>query len=191
VGDDLVSLGWSDEALPVHRYVCFYYADERTMHRSLSFIRVGLAIPGDFCMILADSRWHPALLDLLREGYAGDIDEHLGTGKLELADGAPTTNELTAAVGASFDRALASGLRRIRALGFLAWGRPGWPDVMALRQFEAAVNELVVRYPAVIVCTYWVPDLPGEILRESGLGNHPIVMIDDLMVGDGPFHRAR
>jgi len=190
VGDDLVSLGWTDDALPLHRHVCFYYADERTMQRSLSFIRVGLEIPGDFCMILSDSSRHPVLLDLLRDGYPGDIEEHLRTGKVELVDGALTTGELAAAVGASFDRALARGLRRIRALVFLAWGWPGWPDAMALRQFEAAVNELVVRYPAVIVCTYCVPNLPGEVLLESGLGNHPIVMIDDLIVADSPFYRG-
>src|SRR5690242_8085155 len=39
---ELVALGWDDRELPLHSYVACYYLDERTLRRSLAFLRLGL-----------------------------------------------------------------------------------------------------------------------------------------------------
>lgn len=185
MSEELVALGWSDDALPLHTHVCFTYSDEGTMRRTLAFIRVGLETPGDFCAILADQGRHRALAEQLQEGYAGDVQADLAAGRLALINGAAMPAAFAKGLAARLDAALLAGFARIRVLALLGWGLPGWPGTAELKRYEAAVNRAVARYPAVAVCTYHVPRLPGEVLLESGLGAHHMVQLDDRLVGGG------
>ena len=151
--DREVSLGWSDQSVPLHTHACFYYSDETTLRSSLKFLRVGLDAPGEFNVIFADASRHDSLLGWLQEGYPGTVADHLESGKLAVVGGAPTREQLLAGIAATLDRAMAAGCRVIRFLGFIAWGRDGWPDESTLLQFESEVNSAVSAYPAVIICT--------------------------------------
>jgi hypothetical protein len=184
---ETIPLGWSDERLPLHSVVSLYYSDEETLRRSLTFLRVGLAEPGTFCIVLADASRHQAMLDQLQEGYDGDLKQRVEEGKLAAGGGSPTFEDLARGMASRMDRALAEGYRRIRVLGFVAWGQAGWPDASALRLCEAEVNRMAAGYPAVIVCTYNVPHLPGHLMLERGLGNDPKIIINaPLVVTDQP-----
>jgi hypothetical protein len=187
--DREVSLGWSDQSVPLHTHACFYYSDETTLRSSLKFLRVGLDAPGEFNVIFADASRHDSLLGWLQEGYPGTVADHLESGKLAVVGGAPTREQLLAGIAATLDRAMAAGCRVIRFLGFIAWGRDGWPDESTLLQFESEVNSAVSAYPAVIICTYGVPSLSGTQLIQGGLLTHPVVFLNNQVLSGNPLFK--
>jgi hypothetical protein len=174
-----VSLGWTDRDIPIGTHMCFYYSDDRTLKETLSFLRVGLDEPETCCVLFADSSRFDSLLGWLSDGYEGSLDPLLDSNKLMVIGGAPTTAELLATIGGRLDQAMAEGFRVIRFLGFIGWGKPGWPDEASLLEFERTVNDVVTAYPAVIICTYGVPHLSGASLIYGGLQTHPVTMIGD------------
>lgn len=174
-----IPLGWSDQTVPLHTHACFYYTDEDALKRTLQFVRVGLDADAEFGVIFADSSRHDDLLDGLQRGYQGDVRAKIDEGKLAAIGGAPTRDDLLGGIASVLDAALARGHRLIRFLGFIAWGAPGWPDEDSLLEFESQVNNAVLAYPAVIICTYGVPKLSGRQLIEGGLVTHPMVFLND------------
>ena len=185
---ETVSLGWTDGDVPLHTHACFYYSDEETLRRSLAFVRVGLDAADEFGVIFADSSRHASLLGWLQEGYGGTLADVIADGRLALIGGAPTREELLRGIAATLDAAVARGLRLIRFLGFIAWGHEGWPDERSLLEFESQVNEAVMAYPAVIICTYGVPVLSGGQLVSGGLATHPVVFLNDRTMVNNPLY---
>ena len=183
-----VSLGWVNRDLPLGTHMCFYYSDDAGLRNTLAFLRVGLDDPDAFCVLFADSSRFDELLAWLQDGYGGEIQSLVEVGKLALIPGAPTVDELTSNVGDRLDQAMAQGFRVVRFLGFIGWGKPGWPDEKSLLEFEARVNKVVTAYPAVIICTYGVPNLPGASLIYGGLLTHPVTMIGD-DIRESPHYR--
>ncbi|HKV30770.1 MAG TPA: MEDS domain-containing protein [Candidatus Dormibacteraeota bacterium] len=177
---DEVTLGWNSDTLPTGSHVCFYYLNEEMLKRTLAFLRVGLDAPTDFCVLFADENRSGRLLSWLGEGYHGEIQPLIDCGKLAVIGGAPTVDELLMAIGARLDRAVKDGYQLIRFLGFIGWGQPGWPNDRDLLEFEAKVNYAVTAYPAVIICTYGVPSLPGTSLIYGGLQTHPVTILGDV-----------
>lgn len=172
-----VQLGWSGRALPIGTHMCFYYSDDAGLRETLAFVRIGLDDPDAFCVIFADQARFPGLLEWLSDGYPGNLESLIAGRKLALIGGEPTVEQLLVSIGARLDEAVAQGFRVIRFLGFIGWGQPGWPDEAGLLDFERRVNAVVTAYPAVIICTYGVPTLPGTSLIYGGLQTHPVTMI--------------
>ncbi|HVB77672.1 MAG TPA: MEDS domain-containing protein [Candidatus Nitrosotalea sp.] len=183
-----ISVGWSNYAVPLHTHACFYYSDERSLKRTLTFIRVGLDAEGDFNVIFADNSRHAGLLKWLQEGYEGDVQAALNERRLALVGGAPTREELLQNIARTLDSGLEAGNHLIRFLGFIAWGEPGWPTEDSLLEFEAQVSDAVRHYPAVIICTYGVPQLVGRQLIEGGLLTHPVVFLNNRVLTDSPLY---
>ena len=175
-----ISLGWNRDTLPQGSHVCFYYLNEEMLRRTLAFLRVGLDEPRDFCVLFADEARSARLLSWLQDDYPEDLQSLIDRGKLAVIGGAPTVDELLSAIGTRLDRAIKDGYQLIRFLGFIGWGQPGWPNDRDLLEFEAKVNYAVTAYPAVIICTYGVPSLPGTSLIYGGLQTHPITMLGDV-----------
>ena len=173
-----MTLGIGGESVPLHTHVCWYYSGEEQLRETLGFLIEGLRESDDFCVIFADRARFEELLRWLAEDLRKEPRAFIERGQLALVDGAPTTHELLAKIGARLDAALEQGYGRIRFLGFIAWGAPGWPDDSSLLEFEAQVNEVVTAYPAVIVCTYGVPTLSGQTLIYGGLGTHRTLLLD-------------
>jgi len=185
-----VTVGWNDDTLPVGSHVCFYYLNEEMLTRTLAFLRVGLDNPDDFCVLFADQARSGRLLSWLQEQYPGDLHSLIERGKLTVIGGAPTVSELLTAIGTRLDRAVQEGYRLIRFLGFIGWGQPGWPNDRDLLEFEAKVNYAVTAYPAVIICTYGVPSLPGTSLIYGGLQTHPVTILGDVTERTNPYFVA-
>ena len=169
--------------------MCFYYSNEDVVRQSLAFLRVGLDEASDFCVIFADrSRWQ-SLTGWLQEGYSGSVKALIDRGKLALIGGSPTLDGLVADIGSTLDGAVkARGYRRIRFLGFIGWGLPNWPEEDSLLEFESKVNEVVTSYPAVIICTYGVPKLPGTSLIYGGLKTHSLAAFEGGPFEANPFY---
>ena len=171
--------------------MCFYYSNEEVVRQSLAFLRVGLETPEDFCVIFADKSRFESLTAWLQDGYPGDASAEIARGKLALIGGAPTLEGLVSKIGATLDAAIKTrGYRRIRFLGFIGWGLPDWPEEDSLLEFESTVNEVVTAYPAVIICTYGVPKLPGTSLIYGGLRTHSLVAFEGGPFEENPFYLA-
>ena len=184
-----ISLGFSEDTLPIGSHVCFYYSSEDVVRQSLAFVRVGLDAPEDFCVIFADQSRFGSLVEWLQDGYAGDVSERIKAGKLALIGGSPTLEALVREIGGTLDQAIeARGFKQIRFLGFIGWGLPNWPDEKTLLEFESRVNEVVTAYPAVIICTYGVPRLAGTSLIYGGLQTHSQVSFDGGTFKPNPFY---
>src|SRR5256885_14065884 len=81
MGQELVALGWDGRELPLHSYIAYYYLDERALRRSLAFLRLGLAEPDTFNVLLADSAQHEAILRELRSCSTDDVELARGRGR--------------------------------------------------------------------------------------------------------------
>ena len=183
-----MTLGWNDDTVPLHTHACYYYSDEATLRSSLGFIEAGLGEPEDMLVIFSDASRVDQFKDWLREDVAADVDALVAAGKLAFIGGAPTMDALVGQIGGRLDAGMAAGYKRIRFLGFIAWGEPGWPDDRTLLEFESKVNDVVMAYPSVIICTYGVPTLGGSRLIYGGLQTHPIVWLNDQKIVDNPFY---
>ncbi|HEV7676997.1 MAG TPA: MEDS domain-containing protein [Candidatus Dormibacteraeota bacterium] len=183
-----LTLGWSDDRIPIGSHVCYFYSGDDVLKRTLAFIRAGLDEPDEVGVIFADASRFDGLLAWLQEGYDGDVVERVRNRRLLLIGGAPDLPSLLSGIGGELDRAVAEGCRAIRFLGFIAWGQPGWPDDRTILEFESRVNKVVMAYPAAIVCTYGVPTLTGPQLIHGGTQTHPILMIADTVVRANPLY---
>lgn len=183
-----VTLGWNEDSLPLGSHVCFYYTNDETLRRTLAFLRKGLDVPDDFCVLFADEVRADRLLAWLQEDYPEDLRMLIDRGKLALIGRAPNADGLLSNIGSRLDRAVQEGYRLIRFLGFIGWGQPGWPADRDLLEFEAKVNYAVTRYPAVIICTYGVPSLPGTSLIYGGLQTHAITILDGEAARPNPHY---
>jgi hypothetical protein len=185
---DALSLGWSEDTVPLGTHVCYFYSGDDVLKRTLAFVRAGLDQPGEVGVIFADESRFDGLLAWLQEDYEGHVRDHVASGKLLLIGGAPDIPSLLANIGGKLDSAVARGCTAIRFLGFIAWGAPGWPDDRTILEFESRVNDVVMSYPAVIICTYGVPTLSGPRLIQGGLRTHPVVMIGDTLLTASPLY---
>jgi hypothetical protein len=185
-----MALGWSGELVPLHSYVSFYYSDDQTMRRSLAFLRVGLDETGTFNIVLAAGNRHHELLDEVTAAHGG-TDQLVAAGKLAVVPEVPTVEQIAATedttslqelamtVGTHMQTALDTGYVRIRALGFVDWSQPGWPDLEALKRCEAQIRQVAAFFPVVVVCAYRMIQLPGQLMLEGAMGNEPVVVVHD------------
>src|SRR5262249_45261257 len=148
------------QRLPLHSYVAYYYLDDESLGRGLSFLRTGLEEPDTFCVLLADADQHPRILQELQRGYSGDVDVACDEGRLATVGLIPEFEELAAMIRMAMDAVLGAGYRRVRVMGLVGWGLSWYPDAAWLKRCEAEVNQVVAEYPMVVVCLY---DVPGFV----------------------------
>jgi hypothetical protein len=170
-----VQAGWSDQLLPLHSHVCFYYSDDDSLRRSLAFLRVGLDVPDELCMLFADRCEQPVLLGLIQDGYRGRVSDRVDEGKLAVVSPSPTRQEVAVEFSACLERGLAAGFTAIRLLGYPGFTRPGWPSPEEILCLEDDCNEVAAAYPAVIVCAYG-PGLDGDLMMGQ-LRLHPSIWV--------------
>ena len=172
-GGETIPLGWDDERVGLHSYVAFYHSTPEALRRTHAFIRTGLDEAGTFCIFLAEEARIPGLLDELQSAYEGDVQERIASGKLVAASWNPNFEGLVDTLMGRLDRALGEGYVRIRAMGLVAWARVGWGDHAWLKRCERAIMMATSMYPMVLLCTYHLPELPEELVREIDDPDHP------------------
>ena len=70
----------------------------------------------------------------------------------------------------------------------MVWDKDGWPDEPALLGFEAEVNAVIRNYPAVVICTYVVPNLSGNQLIQGALVIDPVVFLNNQVLSGNPLY---
>lgn len=172
-----VPLGIGDRDVPVPSHICLFYDDDAELRERLSFLMLGLDDPTQACVLFGNHRRLSEIVGYLIEDGVADIERAITERRLVLIEAASTGDATLAHIGHTLDDLVAGGAQVIRFLGFIAWGDPAWPGEQELMAFEAKVNDAVLSYPAVIVCSYKLGALPGPVLIHSGLETHPITVI--------------
>jgi len=170
------SLGFGDLDVAVPSHVCLFYYDDVELRDKLGFLRLGLESEKEAAVLFGR---HPRLMEVL--GYLAaeglDTDAHVAAGRLVLIEGASDADALLGKIGEQLDALIACGVELIRFLGFIGWEDPAWPTHEELLAFESEVNNAAANYPAVVMCTYKLTDIPGPLLIYGGIEMHALTII--------------
>ena len=174
---DQVPLGFADLTVDVPSHVCLFYSDDDELRQRLGFLAHTLDDPTQVAVLFGKQERLEEVLAYIAEDFRRDIARDLDAGRIVLVNGTRDPDRLLGGIATALDAAVARGARLIRFLGFIGWGDMDWPADEDLMTFEAKVTEAVKSYPAVVVCTYNVERLPGQILIFAGIETHPLTII--------------
>lgn len=159
-------------------HIACFWDSEQEFTRAVGFLPPGLA-GRDHCVVFGHEEANDRVLATLRQQV--DVERHGRDGRLTVLGCQSTGDATLQAIGATFRAALDAGAPLIRLLGNIGWGRPGWPAEDDLIQFERRVTGAVKDLPAVVVCMYDVPALPGRVVMHAGLAAHPLTVVGNAM----------
>jgi hypothetical protein len=188
-----VPLGVLDRSVPSGTHICTFYSgpsgrDEVVM----PFLAEGIRT-GQKCICILDSL---APADILtRLGSEVDLGRSVETGQLELATPADSylrtgkfsTDDMLAYWEEAATATLSGGeFSMTRATGEMP-SVLNQPEGRAeFFRYEARLNDVLPRFPQVILCLYDLQRFGAEVLMDT-LRTHPMVLVDG-MVHDNPYH---
>lgn len=172
-----VSLHFADLSVDVPSHVCLFYSNDDELRERLVFLAKTLDDPEQVAVLFGKRERLEQILGYIAADHGRDVQADLAAGRIVLVNGARDANALLGGIAAALDGIVARGATLIRFLGFIGWGDMDWPATEDLMTFEAKVTEAVKSYPAVVVCTYNVEQLPGSVLIFAGIETHPITIL--------------
>jgi hypothetical protein len=172
-----VPLGFGDLSVDVPSHLCLFYYDDVELRSKLGFLRLGLETENEAVVLFGVESRLRQVLDYLVADHGVDVAAHLAAGRISLVTGAADADGLLANIAARLDALRAEGIGLIRFLGFIGWADDGWPTHDDLLDFESRVTEAAAGYPAVVMCTYRLTDIPGPLLIYGGIETHPLTII--------------
>lgn len=171
-------LGFGTLSVGVPTHLCLFYYDDVELRTKLGFVRIGLESETEAVVLFGRrARLEQILGYLGAEGV--DVDSFQASGRLVLVEGAADRQGLLSNIAGHLDGLMASGVTLIRFLGFIGWEDPTWPTHDELLTFESMVNVAASNYPAVVMCTYKLTEIPGPLLIYGGIETHPLTIIGD------------
>jgi nitrate reductase NapAB chaperone NapD len=171
-------LGFGELSVSVPTHLCLFYYDDVELRTKLGFVRIGLETESEAVVLFGRrSRLEQILGYLSADGL--DVDAIEKSGRLVLVEGAADRQGLLANIAEHLDGLMATGVTLIRFLGFIGWEDPTWPTHDELLTFESMVNVAASTYPAVVMCTYKLTEIPGPLLIYGGIETHPLTIIGD------------
>ncbi len=164
-------LGINGASVSLGSHNGYFWENDADFRAGVGLLEAGLA-DGDFCVAFGHDEANERVLGTLQNrGF--DTRGLTEAGQLCAMRGKSSGDEMLAAIGGRFQEAQAAGSNRIRLLGNIGWGRPGWPGEENILEFEAKVTDAAGLFPCVVVCMYDVRSLPGRVLLKGGFETHP------------------
>jgi hypothetical protein len=171
-------LGFGSLSVGVPTHLCLFYYDDVELRTKLGFVTIGLESENEAVVLFGRrSRLEQILRYLGDDGL--DVEGFQQSGRLVLVEGAADRQGLLQNIATHLDGLMASGVTLIRFLGFIGWEDPTWPTHDELLTFESMVNVAASSYPAVVMCTYKLTEIPGPLLIYGGIETHPLTIIGD------------
>jgi hypothetical protein len=162
IGDGFASMG---------SHIAYFWENDVDFRAGVGLLDAGLTA-GDFCVVLGHDEANEKVMDTL--GNRGYDTRGLGeAGRLCALGRKASGDQMLSLIGERFTQAQAAGAQRLRLLGNLGWGRPGWPGEENILEFEAKITDAAGQFPCVVVCMYDVRALPGRVLLKGGFETHP------------------
>lgn len=178
-GDNTIPLGFRDEHVAVGDHIAYFWETPGQFHEGVRFLELGLDA-GDFCVIFGHDEANQRVCDILTaDGF--NCRRLESEGQLAVLRGHSDATKMLANIGAAFTGAIDRGVRLIRLLGNIGWGRAGWPHEAAIFEFEAQVTGAAKQFPCVVVCMYDVHALPGQVMVHGAYETHPLTFCRNLV----------
>jgi hypothetical protein len=171
------ALRFAELSVDVPSHICLFYSDDEELRQRLGFLAHTLDDPEQVAVLFGKKERLEQVLGYIGEDFGRDVAADLKAGRIVLVHGTRDPDALLAGIAVALDAAIARGTTLIRFLGFIGWGDMDWPQTAELMTFEAKVTEAVKSYPAVVVCTYNVEQLPGSVLIFAGIETHPLTIL--------------
>ena len=170
-------LGFAELTVDVPSHICLFYSSDDELRQRLGFLARTLDDPEQVAVLFGNPARLEQVLGYIGTDFARDAAADLKAGRIVLVNGTRDPDALLAGIATALDAIVARGATLIRFLGFIGWGDMDWPATEDLMTFEAKVTGAVTSYPAVVVCTYNVEQLPGSVLIFAGIETHPITIL--------------
>jgi hypothetical protein len=170
-------LGFAQLSVEVPSHICLFYSDDAELRERLAFLADTLDDPEQVAVLFGKQDRLEQVLGYIGTDFRRDVAADLKAGRIVLVNGARDPDALLGGIAAALDAAVGRGVTLIRFLGFIGWGDMDWPPAEDLMRFEAKVTEAVKAYPAVVMCTYNVEQLPGSVLIFAGIETHPLTIL--------------
>ena len=171
------ALGFAELTVDVPSHICLFYSSDEELRQRLGFLAHTLDEPEQAAVLFGKQERLDQVLGYIGEDFGRDVAADLKAGRIVLVNGTRDPDALLAGIAVALDATIARGATLIRFLGFIGWGDMDWPLTEELMTFEAKVTEAVKSYPAVVVCTYNVEELPGSVLIFAGIETHPLTIL--------------
>ena len=171
------ALGFAELSVDVPSHICLFYSDDAELRQRLGFLAHTLDDPTQVAVLFGKQERLEEVLGYIGADFGRDVAADLKAGRIVLVNGARDPDALLGGIAAALDATIARGATLIRFLGFIGWGDMDWPASEELMTFEAKVTEAVKSYPAVVMCTYNVEQLPGSVLIFAGIETHPLTIL--------------
>ena len=172
------------DTLSEERHICLFFVNQDEqwqMMRPYLLDHLGTRVP---VLYIQDGTPPERLLELLRaEGLP--VDELIANGLLRilppeqayLLTGRFDAHRMLAFMESAILAALAAGYDRVFLTGEMTWSLPNAPGAEGMMHYEALLNPLVDKYPAVtIVCQYNLKRFDGPSVLDALL-THPSVHV--------------
>lgn len=170
-------LGFAKLAVDVPSHICLFYEDDEELRKRLVFLARTLDDPEEVAVLFGKQDRLEQVLGYIGEDFGRDVAADLKAGRIVLVNGTRDPDALLGGIATALDATMSRGVKLIRFLGFIGWGDMDWPPAENLMVFEAKVTEAVKSYPAIVMCTYNVTQLPGSVLIFAGIETHPFTIL--------------
>lgn len=143
-----------DIAVPWGRHLCqLYESDLGRTQMATPFLADGLAA-GHACFLVASEPSRMTMLDAL-ELASGDLDGHIGAGRLRFPPQVSSGSEMLTYLDGAFGEALNQGFSKLRLVGDMTWFLDQGLDGDDLVNFETRYDcQIGHSYPIVSLCLY-------------------------------------
>ncbi|MBV9086848.1 MAG: MEDS domain-containing protein [Acidobacteriaceae bacterium] len=169
---EAIPLGITDDAVPLGSHLLYFWQNDEEFARGVRFLEAGLNAD-EHCVLQGhDEVNHKGLQVLAARGF--DTARLISDNRLTVLGRRPPAEMMTN-MAAVFDSARRMGARAIRYLGNLGLSGEPIPGTSEAEicNLEARTTSYISRFPCVLVCMYDVRSLPGRMIVNCGLRNHP------------------
>jgi hypothetical protein len=167
-----VPLGITDDAVPLGSHLLYFWQNDDEFARGVRFLEAGLN-SNDHCVLQGHDEVNTKALAVLDQ-HGFDSARLIGENRLTVL-GRRAPSEMLTDMAAVFESARRMGAKAIRYLGNLGVTGEPMPGVTEtdICNLEAKTTSYISRFPCVLVCMYDVRSLPGRMIVNCGLRNHP------------------
>jgi hypothetical protein len=176
-GEELMQGSPGTETFPVPSHVALLHHGEAELHgAAIPFLRAGLDLPNEALFCFGEPGAGERLLRDLESSVGRDLSPERRTGGIVVGQADPDVDRQLENVIAPLEAFVASGFTLIRFVGIVAWDAPDFPPPEDFLWFESKLNEIVSRFPVIVLCPYDLMRMPARAIAYGALETHPFVL---------------
>jgi excisionase family DNA binding protein len=169
--EEAINVGGARVPIPGH-LATFHSSDAGALRLALPFLADGIR-SGQPCFLVATDGIRQSYLEALVEQCGVDLEAAIASQRLTpVRFSGGTVSQALAYWEQSFSRALANGTNVVRVVGDMASVRSMFTSEEEMLKYEEALELMLKRYSAVVLCQYDVREFGGSSMLRA-LKAHP------------------